>query len=1479
MEDQEAIRFRDVYEKECVEIRRRRRNHIVEESIGDKSESDLDIGKDEPPRNLVGLALSGGGIRSATFSLGILQGLHKLKVLRIFDYMSTVSGGGYLGGWWSAWLSRERTTSEVYERRGPFRARDIKHPVSLTVKLSSGSDPMVIALQSGFSMEHKALFKSFGEDSTPSDELIEALVFELNKAVRDCVLYFPLWCDYEHEDCPVDGDTRVKELSPEKYAALVNRELLEEAFPYELMREIFPQRENIEPENERPGLVRTGQKRKGQSRSVWRDPIHHLRLYANYLTPRRGLLSADTWRAISTITRNLIFTWLILLPFLTAIMLLGQLYFLLHPTTSADFVNQGTDLSYSAFVILKAIGWPLAGIWGWIMVMAVAWLWCNRDWSSSTDWIIQLVCLIAVGGLVLIVSHVHPPLWDFLRKLPEDKRLTWVLIIWTALPLASLIYVMLGANGKGTFSTNAGAIRLWKSEVRRSMISRIQTRLMIVFVIVAVVLGLSGFSHIVIGYLFKHRPNNPSESIFSRSLLGLLPVISALCGAVFTALKASPAGGSDKRATREPSAVSRFVFAVTPGLVVIVLAVTVSWLGHELLCVLSRRDVRPLLTIVALCGIALCFALAVYEMNWRELKPTLLLVLFGCFLTINISWGAQAVVTLILYRMIGDTFTRRALIVCFSIGLLVAVYVFIRVAVHEKWLLFIYGRTGNRKNDQRGKNGQGVPRALGHILLLLLVLTGAALSVSSNVLHEIRGWEINPSRLLLGLAVLGGSVILFRLTTLRHAKVRHKFVVKFFSDNPLFRRPAAIWVLGSVCVAFPVAISCWTNALLANHQMKLGWYDKTGLIVFPFLLALLPETLIFFRSMVHSSAKVGAAVQTGSRSVLDAILSKITKPDTHPHHKRDILRLILVASVAGALVAGYGAVKLNRNDPLFYFQWVGLAITWRLIFITVLFSISLAVFKAAVMQLPLERGSAVLRLKIVEKRKMLRQRSFIWSCACACFALALAVGYLTSMWLQQVKEYRDGSSLSSIALPGMVVCFNLAIFEVWWGKGENRRSLWLLASAYLGLALLFVLGMYNQWLNATPLTIVVGSLAVTFIWIVAFGWMVDPNAVSMHQFYKGRLVRAYLGASNVRRLAQSREITDSVAGDDVPLYSIKNCSRGGPYHLINTTLNLVAGRDLATAQRSASSFVLSGGFCGSSRTNYRPTLSYMNGCLTLGTAIAASGAAVSPSMGSKRPTSALAMLLTLLNVRLGYWAPTPNQDNWEMAQPRLWPFYLLREFLSQTNDLSSYCYLTDGGHFDNTGLYSLVERGCRYIVLVDCGADPQPSCFEDLGEAIRRCRIDFGTEFKLDIAPFIEDGNRKASTYFVTGGIRYSRKHAHSLGWKLHPKEDTREDKGQREGVIVYFKPSIIGKETADVRQYAIENKSFPQQTTANQWFDEAQFESYRRLGQLCAKEAFGQLSAVKKLDHTLSLDDIEDMFMELNGKERPSKTPITMFV
>jgi hypothetical protein len=417
-------------------------------------------------------------------------------------------------------------------------------------------------------------------------------------------------------------------------------------------------------------------------------------------------------------------------------------------------------------------------------------------------------------------------------------------------------------------------------------------------------------------------------------------------------------------------------------------------------------------------------------------------------------------------------------------------------------------------------------------------------------------------------------------------------------------------------------------------------------------------------------------------------------------------------------------------------------------------------------------------------------------------------------------------ALSYGVIAGAVVQLVFAISELRRRRlpGVNYRAWILVALAIVGSGsqAMFLWRFDDESVTFTLFYVGVAEILLAVAAVVGLGWMSDPNGLSMHAFYKARLVRAYLGASNPDR--RGEQVTDAVPGDDVPLRSLCNHDRGAPYHLVNTTLNLVASVDLATAQRSAANFVLSSYYCGSARTGYRRTDEYMGGELTLGTAAAISGAAASPNMGSRTPSMPLVVLLALVNARLGFWAPTPYAARWREPLAALWPFYLLSEALSQTTDLSTYCYLTDGGHFDNTGLYPLVERGCRYIVLLDCGADPGP-CFADLGDAIRRCRIDFGAEISLGVQGFLDHApnNGLAARHVIAGKILYRQEHWDQLGFAAQSDAD-------RTGVIVWVKPAVTADDAADVRQYKLENPDFPHQTTVDQWYDEAQFESYRKL-------------------------------------------------
>jgi hypothetical protein len=1486
----QGVSFDDVYREEWTEIRERREKQLYLETVLPDQQNKI------PPENIVGLALSGGGIRSATFCLGFLQGMHKLRLLRIFDYLSTVSGGGYVGGWWSAWLARDQLSSQIGDDFALLCAADIKDPASLAIKLRGSGDDVSVNLRERFSPDTLKLLASYKERNIASEKLVDALVKELNLAIAGKYLSTLSEGEAGSQNGHNQKSITNEELRFEKHSPWANRMLLESAYPLEI-KDLFPPREKIEPERQEmadptaPPVdgVSGGRQEAESSKNAWKDPIHHLRLYANYLTPRRGLLSADTWRAVSVITRNLALTWLILLPVLTSLILIGQMYFLIHPSTSKAFLgNQqpvmvavadylqsppAADVSGARDIFrnrLIVIGQLVGAFVGWVVVMALAWLLLSRDDSSVSYWVIQVVCLGAVMTLILTAVNIIKPLdeiWALIAR--------WYvgLALWGAVAGLLLFSVFLRqpTTKNAPYADRETNIR-WKREVWRNHISRIHTRLMVTAFVALVVLLLAGFGHEIITYLRTFGG-------FKLNALSLVPVISAIAGAIFTAMRATPTGGGEKPGSREPSAISRFIFAVTPGLVLIVLAVFISWLGHWLLAKLLQTDrVGLMQTVAVFYGISLCLALAVYEMKWRTFRLSWSMIAFVCLLTANISWGMRA-----LWSYILSSHQMLTMLLLLSVSLFVAAGIAF-IAVHRAFVKNQWHKSLREKYRRlwRDRSRHPVLR-LASVALSLLALA----SVAPWVIAAWTGGRGLPINLQLELAAFAGSFILFRLLLTRSREEPDSFELKVLKSKASSRSPESMWLAAACCLLLPIAVSSWLHVIFA-HILRNHWDNKNLILIFlPFAIGALFGSLILFRIAANTlRAEIKSETIIVEPNALERLLLKVCtdSPKLHP------LKVMAIGGIGFIIIAGLATRKATGSVPIAQ-QWSVLpinlsSIIFALVVSVILFAVSgPQTAPAGVTPYPFKWFVGKLGPDQHQRQK------FLWMLAGGCILLGLLVGFLADIGFEHVGEYpfEPGYSLKSVVLPGMAACFTLALFEMRWGEVGNRRSLWLLASAYLILTVLFVIGFildnsttFEQGtiLFVRQLLTVLGVLVAMLVWVVALGWMVDPNSVSMHQFYKARLVRAYLGASNIKRRKQRKEITESTIDDDLLLTSLKNCRRGAPYHLINTTLNLVAGRDLATAQRSASSFVLSERYCGSSRTSYRPTSEYMEGQLSLGTAVAASGAAVSPSMGAKKPTAALAMLLTLMNVRLGFWAPTPNRENWKLSQPRLWPFYLLREFLSQTNDLSSYCYLTDGGHFDNTGLYSLVERGCRYIVLVDCGADPEP-CFQDLGDAIRRCRIDFGTEISLNIEPFIMPGEKsapcvmekKSPAGFVAGKIRYSRKHAELLHWELNHLPYSREDKNSRTGSIIYFKPSLINNATADVKQYGIENGLFPQQSTAHQWFDEAQFESYRRLGQSYAKEAFENLRAVSLIANKrrISVEEVEAIFIEAKHKFDPA--------
>jgi hypothetical protein len=387
------------------------------------------------------------------------------------------------------------------------------------------------------------------------------------------------------------------------------------------------------------------------------------------------------------------------------------------------------------------------------------------------------------------------------------------------------------------------------------------------------------------------------------------------------------------------------------------------------------------------------------------------------------------------------------------------------------------------------------------------------------------------------------------------------------------------------------------------------------------------------------------------------------------------------------------------------------------------------------------------------------------------------------------------------------------------------------------------------------------SAAILLAIALFFSWRVDVNDFSLHAFYRDRIARCYAGASNPDRRPDA--FTGFAPSDSrlrvADLLPVKfGCgnpalwvnppappSYQGPFPIFCTTLNLSFGEDLAYQERKAAAFAFTPLFCGYDVgwtegesaevqfNGYVPTNTFAypkSGGPHVSTAVAASGAALNPNDGY-HSSPAMAFLMTLFNVRLGWWIPNPRNLRTSLLgrisgpTPVLGLPYLLRELFGSVSDDAPFVNLSDGGHFENMGLYELVRRRCRTIIICDSEADGD-FVFEGLGMAIRKCRIDFGAEISLDLDELIPG----------TDGLS---KFAYSMGTITYPALSNTGVPNEKpaQGKVLYLKSTITGREPADILNYKRENDAFPSDSTLNQWFTESQFESYRRLGQFIGED------------------------------------------
>jgi len=190
---------------------------------------------------------------------------------------------------------------------------------------------------------------------------------------------------------------------------------------------------------------------------------------------------------------------------------------------------------------------------------------------------------------------------------------------------------------------------------------------------------------------------------------------------------------------------------------------------------------------------------------------------------------------------------------------------------------------------------------------------------------------------------------------------------------------------------------------------------------------------------------------------------------------------------------------------------------------------------------------------------------------------------------------------------------------------------------------------------------------------------------------------------------------------------------------------------------------------------------------------------------------------------------SPVEEQLNRPKPENTLRSLFGEMLGTIDDRGNALYLSDGGHFDNLGLYEMLRRRCRCILVIDASNDAN-HCFAALGSVIRRANIDLDACVDFDPVPKFGAGNLPGCGLYAS--ISY-------------PKRDNMPE---AKGELLVIKPWLPEDTPAEVRAYKAANPAFPHDSMADQFFSESQFESYRRLGEHITAAVLGQITDIRSL-------------------------------
>lgn len=407
------------------------------------------------------------------------------------------------------------------------------------------------------------------------------------------------------------------------------------------------------------------------------------------------------------------------------------------------------------------------------------------------------------------------------------------------------------------------------------------------------------------------------------------------------------------------------------------------------------------------------------------------------------------------------------------------------------------------------------------------------------------------------------------------------------------------------------------------------------------------------------------------------------------------------------------------------------------------------------------------------------------------------IGIITGIWqyAKAQKKETDSGVMSDIMLYVGVFCLLYGIIFI---------------SYVIGVQLLHDKTVWQIVLCATALV---------------FGVFVNLNMIGPHRLWRDRLMEAFMPN---RKAVKENNWEPATEADTAMMKDMCGPNNPRPYHIVNTNIVLVNSPTVKYRGRGGDNFIISRLFSGSDATKWANTEDFQKTGkrgITLASAMATSAAALNPQAGVSGEgltrNSMISMLLSLLNLRLGYWTTNPDRKP-SAFPPNFFVPGFSHEVLGRGFDQSSRnILLSDGGHFENLAIYELIRRKVNLIVLSDGGADLQFN-FDDLANAVEKARVDFGAKisFKDDDINAILGGTAGESEFIKKYNIA---KRGYAIGTITY-------NDGTK-GTLVYIKLAMIEQLPTDIYSYKGVNPDFPHQSTADQFFNEKQFEAYRELG------------------------------------------------